>query len=95
MLYVDPSFSLFPLASRSPFTRAGRAAHLSADTLRELRVYLARRSFPRSYLHYPRSYRFHYDLYGPYLAFVLADPWVRKVTRRGYVRRLQIKRRNR
>lgn len=92
MLYVDPPRSLFPLTSRSPFSRAGRAAHLSADAVGELRAYLARRGFPRSYLHYPGSYRFHYDLHGPYLAFILADPRVRKLTRRGYIRKLQEKR---
>lgn len=92
-LYVDPSFSLFPLTSRSPFSRVGRAAHLSADALEELRAYLAHWDFPRSYLHYPRSYRFHYDLYGRYLAFVLADPCIRKLTRRDYIRKLQEKRR--
>jgi hypothetical protein len=94
-LYVDPPFNPGVLAVRLPFSRTARVAHLSADTVEELCLYLVAGQFPVSYLHRPRSYHFHYDLYGPYLKFVLADPEVQKLTRRGYVRKLQAKRRNR
>ena len=94
-LYVDPPFDPRPFARRAPFSRRSEAAHLSADTIEELRAYLERMGFPRSYLHRPRSPDFHYDLYGRYLAAVLTDPAVRRLSRRTYVRRLQIKRRNR
>lgn len=91
MLYVDPPFDPRPYARHAPFSRARRAAHLSAETIWELRAYLVAKQFPMSYLHRPESCDFHYDLHGPYLAAALADPEVRKITRRAYADRLATK----
>ena len=92
MLYVGPVFDPRPFTRRPPFSRRSEAAHLSADTIAELRAYLERLGFPRSYFHRPGSPNFHYDLYGRYLAAVLTDPRVRRVSRRKYIDKLQAKR---
>jgi hypothetical protein len=93
MIYVDPPFDPRPHARPgTPFARTARAAHLSADTLAELRAYLAARRFPPSYLHRPGGPDFHYDLHGPWLAIVIRDPRIKRVSRRGYVELLQAKR---
>ncbi len=94
-LYVDPPFDPRPFARRAPFNRRSEAAHLSADTIEELCTYLAAQRFPTSYLHRPKSYGFHYDLYGCYLASTLHDPRVERVSRQEYVRRLAGKRKER
>jgi hypothetical protein len=92
MLYVDPVFDPRPHARRAPFARAARAAHLSADSVEELKAYLAARRFPPSYLHRPGGPDFHYDLYGPWLNIVIRDPRIKRVSRRAYVELLRAKR---
>lgn len=94
MVYIDPPFKIdaevFPNA---PKVFIGKdSAHLTADTLQELKVYAKSIGIPLNWLQSKNGYAFHIDVTGRFLASVLLDNAVCKITRQEYGERLIQKR---
>lgn len=69
--------------------RAGRLySHLSADTEDELVAFAKKVGLPISWLQHSGTRQFHFDVTGTWLAKLINNPDVKKITVRAYARRL-------